>query len=121
MYKCYITTIYRCKTNNGIMKLCDIWDKICNLSLKAWDLLKKNATDGIKWAGTDGILNMETGALLTIFLGIFIPTMWAMFISFAVMIAKCSVDEKHGHKDETHDLVCASVGAVIGAILLIAL
>lgn len=103
------------------MKIRDIWNKISNFLDRAAETLKKNAIRGLKWAGLDGILNMETAALLTVFLGIFIPTVWAMAATIICMIIKCSYDEKAGHEGEVHDLICASVGAIIGAILLIAL
>lgn len=103
------------------MKPGELWHKILVFLDKALLTLKENAANGIKWAGMDGILNMETSALLTIFLGIFLPTVWAMSSALVAMVIKCAADEKRERKGEVHDLICASVGVIIGAILLIAL
>jgi len=84
---------------------------------KLWENLKAANSRGIKWIGLDGLLNMETAALLTIFLMIFFPVMWSMFFSIIVVIGKCVFDKSNGHMDEKHDLICAIVGVLIGAIL----
>ena len=103
------------------MNFHNTWKKISEFFKKVAAALKANARDGIRWAGADGLLNMETAALLTIALGIFLPVMWSMIVSFIGVLVKCSTDEKRGRAGEVHDLVCATVGVVIGAILLIAL
>lgn len=97
------------------------WLKISAWATNAFEALKSNAKRGIKWAGTDGILNMETTALITIALGIFLPIVWSAASGFVISIIKCSTDEKKGRSGEIHDLVCATAGVVVGAILLLAL
>lgn len=84
---------------------------------KLWNNLKKRANDGKKWIGVDGLLNMETAALIEIFLMIFFPTMWAMFFAATIMVGKCAFDKTKGHENELHDLICAIIGVMIGAIL----
>ena len=72
---------------------------------------------GISWIGIDGLLNMETSALLTIFFMIFFPVMWAMIFSVVIVVGKCLFDKSRGHENELHDLICAVIGVLVGAML----
>ena len=81
------------------------------------EIVKNNYRCGKAWIGIDGLINMETSALLTIFFMIFFPKLLAMLLSFLVVITKCIVDRRNGHEEEMHDLICAIVGVLFGAIL----
>ena len=87
------------------------WAKIC------WDKIKATNKRGMEWIGTDGLINMETAAILTIFLMIFFPTMWAMLFSAFVVVGKSIFDKTKGHTKEGHDLICAVIGVLLGALL----
>ena len=71
---------------------------------------------GIKWVSLDGLVNMETSALLTMFLMLFFPTYVAAVATLLIVVGKCTLDKKRGHENETHDLICACIGIVIGMI-----
>lgn len=92
-------------------------DKISSLLKKCREFLIKNHIDGYKWLGDDGLLNMESAALLTIFFMILFPIVWSVILALIVVCAKCAFDKSRGHEDEKHDLICACVGVIIGAIL----
>lgn len=79
--------------------------------------IKESLIRGYKWIGTDGIINMETSALLMIVLMLFFPIFWSAFITFFSVITKCTFDKTNGHKDETHDFICAMIGVLVGLIL----
>ena len=95
--------------------------KFYDFCKNAFEVIKKNTRDGIAWAGIDGLANMETAALLVIFLRLFFPIVWAIGVSTALVLGKCIIDEIKGHRNEIHDFVCAVVGVVCGALLLMAL
>lgn len=99
----------------------NFWKKTCDFFRRAFEAIKKNSLDGLKWAGVDGLLNMESAALAVLFLGVFLPPFWSAGIAALLAAAKSFVDEKKGHSGEVHDIVCAGVGVVCGFILLIAL
>ena len=76
---------------------------------------------GRKWIGYDGLLNMETFALVAIFFMIFVPTIVSAGITFVLACLKCYCDNKRGHVNEKHDLICAGIGIIFGCIIGIAI
>ena len=76
---------------------------------------------GRKWIGFDGLLNMETFALATIFFMIFLPVVFSVGITIVIALAKCLCDNKKGHLNEKHDLICAAIGIIFGCILGLAI
>jgi len=92
-------------------------DKIFDWLHKSIEQIKGAYLSGIKWIGLDGLLNMETSALITIFLMIFFPVIWATVITFVMVMLKCILDKTRGRENEKHDLICALVGVLVGAIL----
>ena len=86
-----------------------------------WEKVKAQHARGIKWIGIDGLANAESAALLTLFFMMFCSIVWAIGISMFLMIGKCILDKTRGHDNEKHDLICAFIGVLIGAILGFAL
>jgi hypothetical protein len=77
------------------------------------DLDKK----GRKWIGNDGLLNMETSALLVLVLMFFLPALWSFIFGFIIVVIKCLLDKSKGHDKEMHDLICATIGLIIGTFI----
>ena len=80
-----------------------------------------NNTNGFRWVGLDGLANMESAALLVIFLMIFLQWYLAVPISFVAVMAKCLFDKSRGSQKERHDMICASIGVIIGFLLATAM
>ena len=99
----------------------NFWKKTCEFFKRAFEAIKKNTLDGIKWAGVDGLLNMESAALAVLLFGVFLPPIWSAGITALLAAAKSFIDEKNGHSGEVHDIVCAGVVVICGFILLLAL
>lgn len=85
--------------------------------IKAFEFLKERTIEGKNWVGLDGLANMSTSAVLTIFLMLFFPCIWAMIFSIIIVAGKTVFDKSKGHENEKHDLICAVVGVLLGAIL----
>lgn len=83
--------------------------------------LKETFLNGKKWIGYDGLLNLESSALMVIVFFVFFH--YSLAVLFAVIVAgtKCYVDYKNGHQNEKHDLICSSIGIILGFILVIAI
>lgn len=92
-------------------------DKLQNI----WEKIKSQNNRGLEWIGIDGIANAESAALLTLFLMMFCSIVWAMAISMFIVMGKCIFDRTRGHENEKHDLICACIGVLVGAILGFAL
>ena len=84
---------------------------------KFWKNILDLDGKGKKWIGTDGLLNMETSALFVLVLMFFFPVLWAMIFGFIVVLIKCMMDKSKGHEKEVHDLICATIGLIIGAFI----
>ena len=88
-----------------------------NFFQKIWSFILDLDKKGKNWIGTDGLLNIETSALITLVLMFFFPAFWSMLFGFIIILVKCLLDKSKGHEDEEHDLICATVGVIIGAII----
>lgn len=84
---------------------------------KIWNFILNLDKKGKKWIGNDGLLNMETAALITLLLLCFFPIWWSMFFTLIIMLVKSFLDMSKGHEKEYHDIICASIGIIIGAII----
>ena len=84
---------------------------------KIWKNILDLDEKGKKWIGTDGLLNMETSALFVLVLMFFFPVLWAMIFGFIVVLVKCMIDKSKGHEKEVHDLICATIGLIIGTFI----
>lgn len=93
---------------------------IKNLLQNIKSYLKEGYIRGKKWIGYDGLLNMETSALLNVIINIFLNAFWSLGITCFIVGAKCLIDKKNGHSNEKHDLICASIGIIIGFLIIIA-
>lgn len=98
------------KIRTGIEKVCDFFEKI-------FLVLKERFIEGYQWIGTNGLINMETSALLMIFFVLLFHPIWSAFLTFIIMGIKCYYDAKHGSDHEKHDLICASIGIIVGLLL----
>ena len=85
--------------------------------MKIWKNILDLDEKGKKWIGTDGLLNMETSALFVLVLMFFFPILWAMIFGFIVVLVKCMIDKSKGHEKEVHDLICATIGLIIGTFI----
>lgn len=99
----------------------DFFVKVKEVCGKGWDFIKDFFKKGYDWLGLDGILNLESAALITLILMVFFDSVFSMATTFILMAIKCVWDAQHGHLNEKHDLVCACLGVVMGAILGICL
>ena len=82
-----------------------------------YNIIKKRTICGYKWIGSDGLINLESTALLTIFFMLFFSTPMSVFLASIFAICKSINDFKNGHFDEKHDLICASMGIILGVLL----
>jgi len=80
-----------------------------------------NNGNGLKWVGMDGLVNMESSALLVIFLMIFLKWYFAVPITFIVVLSKSLFDKRGGSDKEFHDIICATIGIIIGVLLVMAM
>ena len=78
----------------------------------ALEKVKDSYSRGKKWIGYDGLLNMETFALILMILMAFLQIKCAIIITTLLVFFKTYVDVKNGHKNEKHDLICASIGII---------
>ena len=79
--------------------------------------LEETHRKGKKWIGVDGLANMETFALLVIVFTIVFPLLTSIALNLFLSGAKCFIDKLHGHDGEAHDLICALIGIVFGALI----
>ena len=89
--------------------------------LEAFQRVKETYVRGKRWIGYDGLLNMETFALMLMLLLIFLPVKCAIILTTLLAFLKTYIDVKNGHKNEMHDLICASLGIILGGIIVIAM
>lgn len=82
--------------------------------------LKNNWKRGVEWTNIYGLANMTSSALLTIFLMLFVPAIWAMVLSIALVMTKCFFDKQRGSGHECHDFICSVIGVIGGLILGVA-
>lgn len=92
-------------------------EKISRFFSRSIQRIKERNRRGIEWVGVDGLASMETSALLVIFLMLFCPVIWAMVISFLLVVGKSILDKSRGKEDEAHDLICCIIGVIFGTIL----
>lgn len=91
------------------------------LFIEAYKRVKDTYIRGKKWIGYDGLLNMETFALILMLLIVFLPIKCAIILSTILALFKTYIDVKNGHKNEAHDLICASLGIIFGGIIVMAI
>lgn len=94
-----------------------IFSKICQFFRNTFSSTLDRNRRGIEWVGKDGLITMETSALLVIFFMIFFQPLFAMAISFLLVLGKCLLDKKRGSEHEKHDFICSLIGVVGGVIL----
>lgn len=92
-------------------------EKFSSFISKSIERIIERNKRGIEWVGLDGLASMETSALFVIFLMLFCPVIWAMVISFVLVVGKSILDKSRGQEDEFHDFLCCLIGIACGTIL----